>query len=240
MIISLTRFCEKGRSIDSINFDELRQKQSIRRWSKTPTPKQLLASDDTVLFTHHSQNVCFKIMISGYVLAEYLDTNNTMRHSVIPTTQDCVYYPDNFGCPIKMPILYFLSMPFINALIILLDFRIENNANSRSLYHSKAFIDLSGNYYEAKKQGVKKLRIIQNPPLDNLVNKLSVDNNNAEIQRLHTAMQHLTPDQLEVIKLYFWHNMTKTEIAVALNLSYSSVRDRYNGALKKLRKNMQI
>lgn len=55
-------------------------------------------------------------------------------------------------------------------------------------------------------------------------------------ERLINALSLLTDKQMEVIKMTFLENMSRDEIAENLGISRDSVKDRLNGALKKLKK----
>lgn len=66
----------------------------------------------------------------------------------------------------------------------------------------------------------------------NLTNTKLTPEKNAQ---LVTSLKNLTPKQAEIIELIFVENMTQEQIANKLGISRASVRDRLNGALKKLR-----
>ena len=57
--------------------------------------------------------------------------------------------------------------------------------------------------------------------------------------KMASAIKYLTQAQAEVIDMYFFQNMTQDAIAEKLGISRSSVQDRLNGALRKLKKHIQ-
>jgi len=57
-----------------------------------------------------------------------------------------------------------------------------------------------------------------------------------DIEDLKLAMDKLTPKQKEAIRLIFFENLTEKESADHLRISVDSFKDRYDGAIKKLRK----
>ena len=71
--------------------------------------------------------------------------------------------------------------------------------------------------------------------LDELVQE---DSRKETLKKLGKAMKKLTEAQREAIDLYFYKEMTQEEIAETLGIKRTSVQDRINGALKKLKKSM--
>lgn len=55
-------------------------------------------------------------------------------------------------------------------------------------------------------------------------------------ERLHQAIDSLTPKQKEVIKMYFWENKTFREIGEELKIHFTTVKEIYDNAIKKLKK----
>jgi|WetSurMetagenome_2_1015567.scaffolds.fasta_scaffold176879_2 RNA polymerase sigma-70 factor, ECF subfamily len=58
---------------------------------------------------------------------------------------------------------------------------------------------------------------------------------NIEIERVKTAMQHLTEQQREVVRLRFFGGLTSQEVAGILGKSHGAVREMQSAALDKLR-----
>jgi RNA polymerase sigma-70 factor, ECF subfamily len=58
---------------------------------------------------------------------------------------------------------------------------------------------------------------------------------NLEIERVKTAMQHLTEQQREVVQLRFFGGLTSQEVAGILDKSHGAVREMQSAALEKLR-----
>jgi RNA polymerase sigma-70 factor, ECF subfamily len=58
---------------------------------------------------------------------------------------------------------------------------------------------------------------------------------NLEIERVKTAMQYLTEQQREVVRLRFFGSLTSREIAGILDKSHGAVREMQSAALEKLR-----
>jgi RNA polymerase sigma-70 factor (ECF subfamily) len=58
---------------------------------------------------------------------------------------------------------------------------------------------------------------------------------NLEIERVKRAMQYLTEQQREVVRLRFFGNLTSREVAGLMGKSYGAVREMQSAALEKLR-----
>lgn len=69
---------------------------------------------------------------------------------------------------------------------------------------------------------------------DEYIDKLEEEE---KMSKLGKAMDSLTDKQREVIKFYYFDQMTQDEISQKLGISRTAVEDRLAGALKKLRKN---
>ena len=114
--------------------------------------------------------------------------------------------------------------------------RLDYNTYNREQNHTKQTLDSSGNYYAPQYCAPKKLSSTRRDFTDDVVEHLSPEIEKNYSQELKEAMSHLKEKQMEVIQLYFYHDMTQQQIADKLGISRSSVQDRLDGALKKLRK----
>lgn len=231
MKISLKRFCEKGRDIKTINFDELRQKQDAPIWQKTPSYLQLQESSDVILYRYQTADGTFTILQSGFVHICY---NDGTQHTVIPTTKSYTLQQDNKPTPRRISITDFLPMPFENVLAILLDLRIEINKASKARYHEQKTVDSSGNHYEKKEKTSTKL--IYHPPtiIDHLLDQICPDEIVDYRQKLNAALPKLTPIQYSVIYKYYFENKSERVIADELSMTRPNVQYHRNTALKKL------
>ena len=102
MKISLTRFIPKHTDPSDLSFAKMRDKFTDSSWSKTPTAKQVQASDDVILYHYYRKDSDITILRSGYVLVKYKH-NDISRNTVIPAKADYCYYPDESGLKIKIP-----------------------------------------------------------------------------------------------------------------------------------------
>lgn len=239
MKISLTRFIPKHHDVNSVDFAGMQEKFTDNCWLKTPSAKMLQNSDDVILYRHQTASSCFTILRSGLVLANYQHAN-TKRNTVIPAQKDFCYYPTESGKQIRIPVTDYAMMPFVNALVMLLMFRIDKNANERERSRTKNYVDSSGNYYEKKEKTAKKLspaaRTLEDRVLDYLEPDVEPDYRTRGKISLAEALTYLTDKQIEVVDLYFGKNLTQQEIADKLNLSRTTVQDRLSGSIKKLKK----
>lgn len=239
MKITLERFIPKHHDTDSVNFAEMQKKFTDNCWLKTPSAKMLQNSDDVILYRHQTVSSCFTILRSGLVLTNYQHAD-TKRNTVIPAQKDFCYYPIESGKPIRIPVTDYAMMPFVNALEMLLMFRIDKNANERVRSHTHNYLDSSGNYYEKKEKTAKKLSSVSKTFEDYVLASLEPNTEPDYRTRckilLDEALTHLTDKQIEVVDLYFGKNLTQQEIANKLNLSRTTVQDRLSGSIKKLKK----
>lgn len=58
-------------------------------------------------------------------------------------------------------------------------------------------------------------------------------------EKLHQAINSLTPRQKEIVKMYFWENKTFREIGKELGIHFTTVKEAYDVAIKKLRKYLE-
>lgn len=61
---------------------------------------------------------------------------------------------------------------------------------------------------------------------------------NLEMERVHTAMQSLTEEQREVVRLRFFGGLSSREVGELLNKNDGAVREMQRAAMEKLRKLM--
>lgn len=59
--------------------------------------------------------------------------------------------------------------------------------------------------------------------------------NQEEINKLKEALSELTPNHFEVIELYYFHNLTKPEIAKKLDIPLGTVKSRIFSALEMIK-----
>lgn len=62
---------------------------------------------------------------------------------------------------------------------------------------------------------------------------------NADIKSLHIAMQELTSEEFDIIKMLFYDEMTERDTAKILGISQAAVNKKKHRILKKLRKNIK-
>lgn len=114
--------------------------------------------------------------------------------------------------------------------------RLDYNTYNRERQHGSTSLTDEGLPYEIKVRPIKKLTHNEPDFTDMVINKLEPVENDKKYLQLKEAMEHLTEKQLEVIQLYFFENLTQHAIANKLGIGRTTVEDRLNSALKKLRK----
>ena len=89
----------------------------------------------------------------------------------------------------------------------------------------------------------RKTRKHQTVPIDNIqleadTDPVTVAETNVEIERMHQAMEQLTEEQREVLRLRFFGGLTSGEAGSILNKSDGAVREMQRAAIEKLRQLM--
>ncbi len=89
----------------------------------------------------------------------------------------------------------------------------------------------------------RKMKKHRTVPLDNIQVEANTDpktiaETNFEIERMHQAMEQLTEEQQEVLRLRFFSGLTSREAGSILNKSDGAVREMQRAAIEKLRRLM--
>ena len=136
----------------------------------------------------------------------------------------------------------FDDMDAISVLCMCGQDRIDRNTYERT--KPPYYMDKDGNCYVKKeKDGYPMDETIITPHTENfadsVLERLEPDNSRIEaIKKMRKALTKLTDKQKEVLYLSFQKEMTQEAIAEILGIKRTSVQDRLDGALKKLRKSM--
>jgi RNA polymerase sigma-70 factor, ECF subfamily len=90
---------------------------------------------------------------------------------------------------------------------------------------------------------LRKVSKYQNIPIENVEIKSDTDpaanaELKIEIDRVKSAMQNLTPDQQEVVRLRFFGGLTSREVANMMEKNDGAVREMQRAALEKLRQQL--
>lgn len=118
--------------------------------------------------------------------------------------------------------------------------RLDYNTYNRDKSRETGSLDGDGEYHERKEDTKnKKITDFKNDFVPALLDSIEPEPKVNRYKKLHDAENHLTQAQAEVIQLHFYQNMTQEAVAKKLGISRSSVQDRLNTALKKLRKHMK-
>jgi len=88
---------------------------------------------------------------------------------------------------------------------------------------------------------LRKTKKYQTIPIDNVrleadTNPVSIAETNIEFERVSKAMEQLSRDQREVLRLRFFGGLTSREAGSLLNKSDGAVREMQRSAIEKLRK----
>jgi RNA polymerase sigma-70 factor (ECF subfamily) len=86
-----------------------------------------------------------------------------------------------------------------------------------------------------RKVSQRKTVPIDTVEINDDVDPVAAAENNLEIRRVNQAMQSLTEDQREVVRLRFFGGLTSQEVGNVLNKSDGAVREMQRAALEKLR-----
>lgn len=89
-----------------------------------------------------------------------------------------------------------------------------------------------------RKSGRHKTVPIENVQLEAKDNPISITEKNVDIEKMNIAMEQLTAEQKEVLKLRFYGGLTSKETGNILNKSDGAVREMQRAAIEKLRKLM--
>ena len=86
----------------------------------------------------------------------------------------------------------------------------------------------------------RKMKKHETVPIDNVqieggINPAIVAEENAELERVKKAMEQLTQEQKEVLRLRFFSELTSREAGQVLNKSDGAVREMQRAAIEKLR-----
>lgn len=131
-----------------------------------------------------------------------------------------------------------------------------NDYGGYSTLSENEFIDTAFDYplceygmWQLKTNSEKRLSILNESPVDSEIMEanaseipdildaiISKEEEAEKHERLINVLSRLTDKQMEVIKMTFVENMSRDEIAENLGITCDSVKDRLNGALKKLKK----
>ena len=118
--------------------------------------------------------------------------------------------------------------------------RLGHNTYSRDKSWEDGVLDGNGEHHERKENTRHKaLTNCQDDFVDALIDSMDMEQELNKYKKLHDAESRLTQAQAEVIQLHFYQNMTQDAVAEKMGISRSSVQDRLNSALKKLRKHMK-
>lgn len=232
MKVSLSRFHGKRQTESDVTLEMLLKKFTKTRWYKTPTRKQLLQSDDVMLYRYQSENGRITIMASGYALCEYRD-GEKMRATVIPLEEFEFAYESVTGIRQVVALEEYKDTPCLNILLMMQEIRAIHNTDSRENAKVKIHLeDFLNQYTEwlSQEDFVDKLLQVLEP----------CNEKELLIHRLQEAMKKLTVKQQEAIKRYYEDNLTQEKIAEELGISRSAVEDRLEGALTKLRKVIDV
>lgn len=103
--------------------------------------------------------------------------------------------------------------------------RLMHNSDSREEYKTDYHLDSDGNDFTTEASTPD----FTDAFLDNFEHRTTSN-------RLYKAISKLTEKQRIVLELYYFNQKTQQEIAAKLGISRTSVQDRLDGALKKLKK----
>jgi len=232
MKILLNRFCPKGLPLEQITYEALLEKFTKKPGYKTPTEKQLEASDIGILYQHCDDNGRFYILENGLILYRYKKMKEINgcdklvdRSTVISTDKSKISYSYCTGEKFTIPKEVYKDLPFFKVLQIFATIRIEHNISS--LEDTRALYALN----KAKKE-----RFLASTDLDEFVQvEMSID-----YQQVRDAIESLTDEQKEAIYLCDYENLTQEKAAELIGITRSSVQSRLKGAYSNLEKRKNL
>ena len=205
---------------------------------KLPTYKQLQSSNTPIILQLNTGNVELTVYDNG--LVTYSDVISGKIHNTvfcIDKLELRYEFANKYTPSIKLSdypeleeydAVEFLSMCGKD--------RLDYNTYNRESYHGSKSITDEGLHYETKMRPNKKLLYNKPDFTDRIINKIDSIKKDERYHFLEDAMNHLTEKQLQVIELYYYEQLTQQAIADRLGISRTSVQDRHDSALKKLRK----
>lgn len=211
---------------------ELQEKvNKYTKGEKLPSYKKLKEQNLPALLQLYIGNQELKVYNNG--LATFSDfIGGKVRHTVFPIHDlKLCYEYSRSSCPaIKIsdyPVL--LEYEASEILKLCGMDRLDQNTYSRESHNESKLL-------ESAKNSSKEMNISCSEDFtDALIDKID---NKERFKNLHKAIEKLTENQREVIKLYYWGELSEEKIAKKLGISRASVQDRLDGAKKKIRKYM--
>jgi len=215
----------------NLTYGQLKNMVRSTEGKKIPTRKQLLESDEKVLFTEQVIGAEFRVYENGffiYTCDGHYTVYGVDRCSRIGYLHT---YEEGSKCYDKTDYVEekeYLDGPWYMPLYIISEHRLEHNADSREQSHcefslSNDGLDWNGATFTE----------------DFSLELMEAEEQEEKIRRLYKAMEHLTKEQLKVIRLRFWYKreLTQSEIGNILGTSQPNVRKHLKAAFKCIEKN---
>lgn len=187
---------------------------------KRPKKEEILTSARTLILEGGEENTKVKVYNDGWILCE-ARIDNKNRHTVFHISEVNFNYPTVVGrYERKTHLCKYCKEDAMEILKLFGEMKIYDNIESNfyrrqvtlSDYIMNTFTKTHGTYYINNMEKTEVIKIMKK------------------------AIENLTDKQIEVIKLYFYEQMTQDEISQKLGIGRTSVESRLNGAIKKLKK----
>lgn len=215
---------------------ELQEKvNKYTKGKKLPSYKQLKEQNLPVLLQLYIGNQELKVYNNG--LATFSDfIGGKVRHTVFPIHDlKLCYEYSRSSCPaIKIsdyPEL--LEYDACDILMLCGQDRLDQNTYSRESNNESKLVEKTKK--QSKETNISFCEDFTDALIDSMV---ADDERQKQYQKLHKALKTLTENQQEAIELRFWKELTQKQIAKKLGISRESVKDRLDGAIKRLEKYM--
>ena len=185
---------------------------------KTPTDKSLRESQTPIVFEKHFNNSILKVYKNGFVSYSAIDGNK--KHTTVFSINKVkwtYYFAD--GTSTTIPLEQYEQF---DAQIVLAAYGEQRLAHNNEVRQQ---ID------DDKEEKIRTTYADKVPDFsDELISKLDMK------ARLNSALKQLTEKQYQVVRLYYYEQMTQDEIAELLCTTRSNVNAHLRLAMKKLKK----
>ncbi len=207
-----------------MTFKELQALISNTTEGKLPTYNELSKSGKDIFLNYKTDKTELTVYKEGYIT--YYQIQNKKKFATVFAIDHVKWrYQFVTGETKTIPQAEYENHDAVKILTIYAEGRLMHNADSREEYRTDYHLDNDGTDFTAEATAP-----------DFTEELLNSHEKKMEYKRLHQAISGLTDKQRQIIKMYFFYNMTQQQIANKIGISRSSVSDCLQGALKKLKK----
>lgn len=200
----------------------------LHKEAVTPSYKKLMEKS----VEHCQLNIetaTVKVFENGYVAFE--DTMGNKRYRTVFHLTQIKWYCESVVKTDSADLTYFLdNLPADQAISLFGYARLQHNADRRQESYVAIHMDNEGNDWDpacSTSSGCVE---------DEVMGRLMLPLKHQQVDRLKKALKKLSAKQQQAVYLFYFEGLTKVQISKYLGISNSSVHNRLDGALKKLKK----